>query len=54
MLQPINTVLRGYSLLRKQGVIVESIHEFLIGDPIDIHLKDGQLQATIINKKSSK
>jgi exodeoxyribonuclease VII large subunit len=53
MLLPINTVLRGYSLLRKQGVIVESIHEFLVGDPIDIQLKDGQLQATIINKKSS-
>lgn len=50
MLHPTKTVQRGYALLRKDGKIVDSVGEVQLGDAVVIQLKDGVVNAQIINK----
>jgi exodeoxyribonuclease VII large subunit len=50
LLQPTKTVQRGYSLLRKEGKIIESIQGVQEGDAVVIQLKDGTINAQVIHK----
>ena len=47
LLHPKNTLARGYSVVRLNGVSVPSIDGLKIGDDVDIQIKDGEVSATI-------
>ncbi len=48
-LSPLATLDRGYSIVEKQGKIVNSVEEVSIKDKIDIILKDGNVQCVVDN-----
>lgn len=53
MLDPVNTILRGYSLLRKDGKIKDSISSLELNESIEIQMRDGNVKATITDKKQN-
>ena len=53
-LSPLATIDRGYSIIQKEGKVINSIKEIEIKDDIDIVLKDGNIECIvekIINKE---
>ncbi len=46
-LSPLKTMTRGYSIVQKQGKIINSVKELKSGDILDIKLVDGEKQATV-------
>ena len=52
LLHPRNTLSRGYSVVRLDGVAVPSISNLKKGDDVDVQLKDGEFSATIIELKN--
>lgn len=46
-LSPLSTIDRGYSIVQKQGEIINSIENLKQEDSIDIFLKDGKLECTV-------
>lgn len=49
-LSPLNVLARGYSLTRSDGKVVRSIQDVAPGDPVEIVLSDGVLQAEVKSK----
>ena len=52
-LSPLATISRGYSIVEKNGQVINSIEEVNITDDINITLKDGSLECNV-NKINSK
>lgn len=52
-LSPLATISRGYSIVEKNGQVINSIEEVDISDEINITLKDGDLECSV-NKINSK
>ena len=53
-LSPLATIDRGYSIVQKEGKVINSIKEIEFKDDIDIVLKDGSIECVvekIINKE---
>lgn len=46
-LSPTRTMLRGYSIIKKEGDVVTSSHDLTTGAQIEITMKDGQVDAII-------
>lgn len=53
MLNPINTILRGYSTIRKHHRIQDSIKTIGLDETIEIQMRDGSLEAKVISKKQN-
>ena len=51
-MSPLSTLDRGYSILSKHGVTVNSIKEIDFKDNLDIVLKDGSIECTVEKIKS--
>ncbi len=52
LLHPRNTLARGYSVVRLDGVAIPSISNLKKGDDVDVQLKDGEFSATITELKN--
>ncbi|MCE4956088.1 exodeoxyribonuclease VII large subunit [Macrococcoides caseolyticum] len=50
-LSPTETLLRGYSIARTDGQIVNSTLEVTIGQTLEVEMKDGKLVTEVIEKK---
>ena len=44
---PTAVLRRGYSLIKKQGTVVKSVHDVKTGDPVSLQLHDGSVDAQI-------
>ena len=53
LLHPDNTLARGYSVVRLEGISVPSINNIQKGDCVDVQLKDGEFSATINQLKKN-
>ncbi|MDF2699316.1 MAG: xseA [Haloplasmataceae bacterium] len=51
LLNPLNILQKGYSIVKKENQPIVSIENVNVGDIIDINLKDGDLKTQIIEKK---
>ena len=51
LLNPLSVMSKGYSVLKKNGVVIKSINEVNINDKINILVSDGILNANVINKR---
>ena len=47
-LSPLKTLLRGYSIIEKDGKVIKSVSELEVEDDISIRLHDGKKKAKII------
>jgi len=47
-LSPLKTLTRGYSIVEKNGIVVNSVNDLKINDEIDIRFKDGKTKAKIV------
>ncbi len=47
LLDPVNVLKRGYSLVYKEGTLVKTIGAVAIGDKLDIRVSDGSLTAVV-------
>ena len=56
LLHPINTMKRGYSVVRSKGKAVSSINNLQLNSKVEVQLIDGQFEATIdeIHKSDGK
>lgn len=52
-LSPLNVISRGYSLTLKNAEIVRSVKDIDINDVVDIKVKDGVINATVLGVKSN-
>ncbi len=51
-MSPLKVLTRGYSMARNErGEVLRSIHQAELGERIDLHLSDGTLSATVMEKK---
>lgn len=48
-LNPFNTLLRGYSIVTKEGVFITSAKKLAVNDNIDIKMNDGNIVAKVTN-----
>lgn len=48
-LNPLNTLLRGYSIVTKEGVFITSAKKLAVNDNIDIKMNDGNIVAKVTN-----
>ena len=46
-LSPLKTLIRGYSIIQKDGNVVKSVKQLKVGDKIDIRLSEGKAQGVI-------
>ena len=46
-LSPLKTLTRGYSIVQKEGKLVKSTTDVLVGDSVDIRLIDGNIKAKV-------
>ena len=54
-MSPLKVLSRGYAMAQNQsGVVVRSINQVELGERITVHLSDGNLSATVMNKEESK
>lgn len=51
LLNPLSVMSKGYSVLKKNGVVIKSINEVNINDKINILVSDGIINANVINKR---
>ncbi len=51
LLNPLTIMKKGYSVLRKDGLLIKSVNDVKINDNIDILVSDGVLNANITNKR---
>jgi exodeoxyribonuclease VII large subunit len=49
-LNPDNVLIRGYSLLFKDSILITSVQAVSINDEVDVKLKDGKLHSKILKK----
>ncbi|MFR2571578.1 MAG: exodeoxyribonuclease VII large subunit, partial [Clostridia bacterium] len=47
-LSPLKTLLRGYSIVEKNGKVVKKVEDLNTGDEISIRLENGKKKAKII------
>ncbi|MBM55355.1 MAG: exodeoxyribonuclease VII large subunit [Euryarchaeota archaeon] len=52
LLHPQNTLKRGYSVVKSNGVSISSINDLAVNSKVDVQLSDGQFEATINEIKS--
>ena len=50
MLSPLQTMLRGYSYVTIDEKIIKSTQDIEVGQPVKIHLSDGEVNATVTEK----
>ena len=48
---PLKILSKGYSKISKNNIIVSSIDDVMIGDKIELSLKDGEIEALVENKR---
>ncbi|RXK19336.1 exodeoxyribonuclease VII large subunit [Macrococcus sp. DPC7161] len=48
-LSPTQTMLRGYGIVKKENDVIQSVHDVSENEEIQIHLRDGQVDAKVIN-----
>ena len=48
VLNPLNTLARGYSIIRKDNKVISSIKSIKINDQIIVNLKDGDLYTKVM------
>lgn len=48
-LSPTQTMLRGYGIIKKDNDVIQSVHDVSENELIQIHLRDGQLDAKVTN-----
>ena len=54
-MSPLKVLLRGYSMAQSEdGTILKSVHQAELGQRISVSLSDGQLSATVMNKKENR
>ena len=54
-MSPLKVLSRGYAMAQNQsGVVVRSVNQVELGERITVHLSDGNLSATVMNKEESK
>ena len=54
-MSPLKVLARGYAMAQNQaGEVVRSVNQVDLGERITIHLSDGNLSATVMNKEESK
>lgn len=53
VLNPLNTLKRGYSITYKESKVVHSIHDIEINDLLNIKMKDGFVQTKVIGKEGN-
>lgn len=53
-LNPLSVLLRGYSVVSMNGVIIDSIHKTEVNDEIDVAMPDGSLHCAVLGKKDEK
>lgn len=53
LLHPLNTLARGYSVVRVNGTSVSTIAKIKKGDQVDVQLQDGEFSATINELKNN-
>ena len=51
LLNPLNALKRGYSIVKKNNKCIDNIKEIKTDDKIDIALKDGNINAVVISKE---
>lgn len=51
ILNPLNVMQKGYSIVYKNNNVISSIETLNIDDTIDVRLYDGEIEAKIINKR---
>ncbi|MCD6482579.1 MAG: exodeoxyribonuclease VII large subunit [Candidatus Izimaplasma sp.] len=51
LLNPLSIMSKGYSVIKKNGIVIKSINEVNINDEIDILVSDGIINANVINKR---
>ncbi len=51
ILNPLNVMQKGYSIVYKNNNVISSIETLNINDTIDVRLYDGEIEAKIINKR---
>lgn len=50
ILSPLNVLLRGYSIVKKDNKVIKSVNDFNIGDNFKLRLQDGILDCTVNTK----
>ncbi|MCX6272386.1 MAG: hypothetical protein NTU44_14465, partial [Bacteroidetes bacterium] len=53
-LDPVNTLMRGFAMIKKDGEIITDPEALQVGDDIDVHLRDSVLTSVIKFKKRDK
>ena len=46
-LNPLSVLVRGYSVVEKEGVSIKSISDLSVGDSLDVRLSDGRISVTV-------
>ena len=46
-LNPLSVLVRGYSVVEKEGVSIKSISDLSVGDRLDVRLSDGRISVTV-------
>ena len=53
-MSPLKVLSRGYAMAQIQdGEVLRSVKQVKPGDPIDIHVSDGRISATVMNKEDT-
>lgn len=48
---PLNIMQKGYSMVKKEGVIIKSVEDLAVGDLLSVVMKDGTLSTKVMTKR---
>ena len=51
VLNPLNTIKRGYAIVRVESKVISSINDLNLQDKLTLNLKDGNIKAQVIEKE---